>query len=135
MKAFLDSNIFIYSFLNQDVAKKSVAAKIVAQSVRDRNGYVSLQVANEFCNVMTKKSAKTADEISQALQVLDKLNFVQASTVTVRKALEIKDRYDIQFYDALIVAAAVASGCDLILTEDLNDGQMYCGIKAVNPFK
>ena len=135
MRVFLDSNIFVYSFLNQDVVKKSVAAKIVAQSVRDRNGYVSLQVANEFCNVMTKKSGKAIDEISRALDVLDKLNFVQISTATARQALEFKSRYGIQFYDALIVAAAVASGCDLILTEDLNDGQMYYGIKAVNPFK
>ena len=41
----------------------------------------------------------------------------------------------VYFYDALIVAAAEASGCDEILTEDLNDGQVYCGVKAVNPFK
>ena len=37
MKVFLDSNIFLYSFLNQDVAKKSTAAKIVADAIRDRN--------------------------------------------------------------------------------------------------
>ena len=74
MKTFIDSNVFIYSFLNQGVGKKQVA-------------------------------------------------------------LEIKGQYGIQFYDALMVAAAEASGCDEILTEDLNDGQIYCGVKAVNPFK
>ena len=50
-------------------------------------------------------------------------------------AIDTKERYGIQFYDALIVAAAEANGCDEILTEDLNDGQTYCGIRAVNPFK
>jgi predicted nucleic acid-binding protein len=51
------------------------------------------------------------------------------------KALEIKKRYDLQFYDSLIIAAAEASGCDKILTEDLADGQVCCGVKAENPFK
>lgn len=51
------------------------------------------------------------------------------------RALAIRSRYGIQFYDALIIAAAEANGCDEILTEDLNDGQTYCGVTAVNPFK
>ena len=45
-----------------------------------------------------------------------------------------KLEYGIQFYDAQIIAAAERLGCASILTEDLNDGQMYCGIIAVNPF-
>ena len=101
MKTFIDSNVFIYSFLNQGVGKKQVAARLLAQAIRDGNGYISLQVVKE----------------------------------SVRRALEIKSQYGIQFYDALMVAAAEASGCGEILTEDLNDGQIYCGVKAVNPFK
>ena len=58
MKRFLDSNVFLYAFLNQDVGKKTVAAKILAEAVREDNGYVSLQVAKEFCNVMIKRSGK-----------------------------------------------------------------------------
>lgn len=59
MKIFLDSNVFLYSFLDQDVAKKATAAKIVAERVRDGNGYISLQVVKEFCNVLIKKSSKS----------------------------------------------------------------------------
>lgn len=51
------------------------------------------------------------------------------------EALQIKDRYGIQFFDSLLLAAASDSGCNEILTEDLADGQTYCGVKAVNPFK
>ena len=51
------------------------------------------------------------------------------------KALAIKAQYGIQFYDSLVLAAAEANGCDTILTEDLNDGQMYGTVKAENPFK
>ena len=135
MKVFLDTNVFLYAFLNQDVAKKMVAAKILAAAIRDGNGYVSLQVAKEFCNVMTKKSHKPVSEVAVALDLISRFNCTAGTFGNVRRALEIKGQYGIQFYDALIVAAAEANGCDEILTEDLNDGQVYCGIKAVNPFK
>ncbi len=52
-----------------------------------------------------------------------------------RRALDVQDKYGISFYDALIVATAESLGCHEILTEDLNDGQTYCGMVAVNPFK
>lgn len=58
MKTFIDSNVFIYSFLNQGVGKKQVAARLLARAIRDGNGYISLQVVKEFCNVLTKKSNK-----------------------------------------------------------------------------
>ena len=135
MKVFLDTNVFLYAFLNQDVAKKMIAAKILATAMRDGNGYVSLQVAKEFCNVMTKKSSKPISELAVALALISRFNCTAGSFGKVRRALEIKNQYGIQFYDALMVAAAEASACNEILTEDLNDGQTYCGIKAVNPFK
>ena len=135
MKVFLDSNVFLYSFLNQDVAKKATAAKIVAEAVRHECGCISLQVVKEFCNVLLKKSTKTADEVKAATKIFEKLNLVKGSLDLVRRALEIKERYQIQFYDSLMVAAAEAGDCEKIYSEDLNDGQLYCGIKAVNPFK
>ena len=47
----------------------------------------------------------------------------------------IKKQYGLQFYDSLMLAAAEAAGCSEFLSEDLNDGQVYCGLKVVNPFK
>ena len=135
MKTFIDSNVFIYSFLNQGVGKKQVAARLLAQAIRDGNGYISLQVVKEFCNVLTKKSNKPMSEILCALDIFSRFNLEEGTFASVRRALEIKGQYGIQFYDALMVAAAEASGCAEILTEDLNDGQIYCGVKAVNPFK
>ena len=40
-----------------------------------------------------------------------------------------------RFIDSLLLAAAEANGCSEFWSEDLNDGQMYCGMKAINPFK
>ena len=60
---------------------------------------------------------------------------VAASLETIKRALEIRDSYSIQFYDALMLSSAEAAACDIIFTEDLNDGQLYGTVKAINPFK
>lgn len=135
MKAFLDTNIFLYSFLDQDVGKKAIAAKLVADAIRWQNGFVSLQVVKEFCNVMVKKSGRPASEISRALNIFHCVQMVAASLETIKRALEIRDSYSIQFYDALMLSSAEAAACDIIFTEDLNDGQLYGTVKAINPFK
>ena len=135
MKVFLDTNVFLYSFLNQDTRKKAVAAMLVTEAVRRQNGYVSLQVVKEFCNVMVKKSGKPVSKIFQAIDVFRRMNMINGALDMVRRALEIRERHDIQFYDSLMLSAAEAAGCDTIYTEDLNDGQIYVGVRAINPFK
>jgi len=134
-RSFLDTNVFLYAFLNQNDAKKSIAARIVSNAVLSGNGYVSLQVVNEFCNVMVKKSGKSLSEILEATKLFARFNMVEGSLRLTNRALEIKDAYGVQSYDSLMLAFSEAAGCNEILTEDLNDGQMYGSVKAVNPFK
>ncbi len=72
------------------------------------------------------------------LELLSEMRRISRTAVDdqlVLRAVEIQGIYGIQFYDAQIVAAAERLGCDRILTEDLNDGQVYCSITAVDPFK
>ena len=63
------------------------------------------------------------------------LNRMDMTTALVNDAIEIKTRYELQYYDALIVAAAKRGGCDTLLTEDLSDGQTYDGVLCRDPFK
>ena len=134
-RTFLDTNVFLYAFLNQDAAKKSVAARIISNAVLSGDGYVSQQVVNEFCNVMVKKSGKSLSEILEATKLFARFNMVEGSLRLTDRALEIKDAFGVQFYDSLMLAFSEAAGCVEILTEDLNDGQMYGSVKAVNPFR
>lgn len=135
MKVFIDTNVFLYAFLNQDVNKKQKAIAEIVRLIESGNGYVSTQVLKEFCNVMLKKSGKTGAELVKPLAVVEEFNVIPDSVDMVRRAMEIKDLYGLQFYDSLILAAAESAGCDEILTEDLNHGQVYCGVEAANPFK
>jgi len=52
-----------------------------------------------------------------------------------RLCSRLRSQYGLHFFDSLLLAAAEANRCDTSLTEDLNDGQVYCGVRAVNPFK
>ena len=135
MKVFLDTNVFLYAFLNQDVAKKAKAAMLIAQSVKDCNGYVSMQIVKEFCNVMVKKSGKSAAEMGRAIGIFAKMQMVEASLKLVQRALEICEAFNVQFFDSLLLASAERAGCGVLYTEDLNDGQLYGSVRAVNPFK
>ena len=132
---FIDTNVLVYFVDGRNRAKQSIARTVIADAIGNPEYVMSLQVLNEFANVSLKKLGMTEDEVRQYIEAFQRMRIVfQQSGWTVR-ALEIRKQYGLQFYDSLLLAAAEASGCDEFWTEDLNDGQMYCGIKVVNPFK
>ena len=132
---FLDSNIFVYFIDPRNPGKKSIAESLVETALTDPRYVISDQVLNEFANVAMKKLALTEDEVRDYIVDFQNITRTRESQGKTLRALEIKKRYGTQFYDSLLLATAEANGCDEFLSEDLNDGQLYCGIKAVNPFK
>ena len=132
---FFDSNVLVYIATNQDAAKKKVALELVASAIGSQNGVISLQVLREVANCMFKKSKDSVERIRETLSGFDALDFQGDSRELLNRGMDIKDQYGIQFYDALIVASAEAAGCDTLYSEDMGDGQVYCGIRVVNPFK
>ena len=132
---FLDSNILIYAADETQPEKFERACNIVEDAISGRGYVISSQVLNEFASVMYRKLKKSDNEVRELISIARTIKTVPLLPEWTQLAIDTKERYGIQFYDALIVAAAEANGCDEILTEDLNDGQEYCGIRAVNPFK
>ncbi len=63
------------------------------------------------------------------------MKFLDTNVFVYFRALEVKKEYGLQFYDSLVLATAESYGCDELLTEDLNEGQVYGGVRAVNPFR
>ena len=84
---------------------------------------------------MYRKFKKPDEEVDDLLSVLETINTVPLNPKLTRRAIEIKKRYGLQFYDSLLLATAEANGCEEFWSEDLSDGQVYCGMKVVNPFK
>ena len=132
---FLDTNILIYSIDTRDARKQHLAREIVFNAEESENYLISSQVLNEFSNVALKKLFLPKEQVLALVWEFEAIRSVPVLPSWTARALEIMGLYGIQFFDSLLLAAAEANGCDEILTEDLNDGQSYCGIRAVNPFK
>jgi len=132
---FLDTNVFVYFVDDRDPVKQARARLIIAESIESPRCMISGQVLNEFANVALKKLALDEDEVRAYVDEFRSIRTVETRTVLTERALELKKLYGLQFYDSLLLATAEANGCDEFLTEDLNDGQSYCGVKTVNPFK
>lgn len=131
---FLDTNILVYAALNQDPRKHRLAALLVKDALQMNDGAISAQVISEFTNILFKKTKRRPDEIRKLIEIFSPLNRIDMTAILVDDAIGIKERYGIQYYDALIIAAAKQCGCDTILSEDLDDGQVYDGILCRNPF-
>ena len=132
---FIDTNVVVYASDPSDQRKNELAVEILADAFDNDKYVISSQVLNEFVNTALNKLKKTDEEVVGHLRQLKTMRVVPLSAEWLERAIEIRSRYDLQFYDSLLLAAAEALGCDEFLTEDLNDGQMYGNVKAVNPFK
>ena len=132
---FLDTNVLIYSIDGKDPAKQVVAREIVVSAVRGGGFLISAQVLNEFSNIALLKLKLSVEEVRKFVSFFSRIGVVSLESRWTDAALLLKQRYETQFFDSLLLAAAQENGCDEILTEDLNDWQMYGSVKAVNPFK
>jgi len=132
---FFDTNILVYAATDQDPRKRDIARELINHAIEvNHDGCISTQVLQEFCNTMFRKSLRTRKEIDGMLDYFRELVASDVTIDIVRRAVEVKGEYGIQFYDALIVATAFKLNCLEIVSEDLNPGQTYCGMAVVNPF-
>ena len=132
---FLDTNVLVYSIDGKDPTKQVVAREIVVSAVRGGGFLISAQVLNEFSNIALLKLKLSVEEVRKFVSFFSRIGVVSLESRWTDAALLLKQRYETQFFDSLLLAAAQENGCDEILTEDLNDGQMHGSVKAVNPFK
>lgn len=132
---FIDTNVWVYALTDQDHAKKRKAAELIVKTFLEDTICVSSQVLQEFANFAFKKTQKTAEEINAVLKKIASYTFVPDSKDLVIQGVAMKEEYDVGFYDALMLSAANKAKCEVIYTEDLNDGQRYGAVMAVNPFK
>jgi predicted nucleic acid-binding protein len=132
---FLDTNVFVYLFDDTDPRKRGMAADIVAEAIERGTGAISYQVAQEALNVLTRKLNATPTAAQRFLDdVLSPLWRLGPSPELFERALQLRSRYDFGWYDALIVAAALACGSERLLSDDLQHGQRIGRLRIVNPF-
>jgi len=133
-KFFADTNVLLYAASKSadDQPKKQAARALLA----GQDIGLSAQVLQEFYAVaITKKRLQmTHDEAMAVLQSLAAYPVVPITRELVMEAAELRQRYQISYWDAAIVAAAKQMGCSTVYSEDLNAGQEYDSVTVVNPF-
>jgi predicted nucleic acid-binding protein len=128
---FFDTNVLLY-LLSADAARADRIEEELAGG-----GTVSVQVLDEFASVALRKLGMSVTEIREALEPITAICHVVPLTVEIhQRGLQVAGRYRFSFNDALIVAAALESGCTMLYTADLQDGQVIDGTLAIkNPFR
>ncbi len=135
---FLDSNIFICLFDSTNQRKQATARALIEAAIETDRGCISFQVVQETLRVITGKLPQPiTPEAAQAFlqHSLAPLWRIMPSTGLYARGLQLQSRWQLAFYDSLIVAAALEAGCKRLLTEDMQHGQRIEGLQIENPFK
>jgi predicted nucleic acid-binding protein len=133
---FVDTNVLLYAV---STAREEAAKARAARKVLDADDLaLSVQVLQEFYVQATRTGRKDRLTHEQAALLVESwLRFpAQETTVALlRGALETKRRHRLSYWDAAVVAAARALGCEVLLSEDLAHGRDYDGVRVVDPFR
>lgn len=135
-RTFLDSNVLVYAVDESpaEKAKHTVAVELLSAQAEDLA--VSTQVLQEFYVVTTRKLKNPLSEerAANAVRGIAKLDVVGVDAPLVLAAIDTSRAAKISLRDALIIEAASRAGCDRVLSEDLNAGQVVHGVRIENPF-
>ena len=131
IKPFIDTNILLY-LLSEDNEKADRAEEIV-----HAGGRISVQVLNEFANVARRKIAMSWEETNEALKLLRSICPTDPLTLeSHERGLLVAERYRLSIYDSMIIAAALIGNCEILYSEDMQDGLLIDHqLRILNPFK
>lgn len=135
--AFVDTNVLIYAFANDDKERAPIAQELLDHLIDTQSLRTSSQVLQETFVTITRKGQRTLT-IDEALFALDRLAehpMFQTDYAAIRAAAELSAQHKFCFWDALIVVSAARSGAKVLYSEDLQHGRTILGVKIVNPFR
>ena len=133
---FVDTNVLLYSEDGADRAKHETARRWLRELWLRRCGRISTQVLHEFYANATRKlrPAMAAGDARAEVRRYQRWQPWVVDHATVETAWSVESRYRLNYWDALMVAAAQQQGCGMLLTEDLQHNQEFDGLRIVNPF-
>jgi predicted nucleic acid-binding protein len=137
VKYFVDTNLLMYAHDTSAGDKHERAKALLEELWRDRTGVVSTQVLQELSVNLRKKVRRPLDAKATRDIVADYLTWqvIVNGGDSILEAIDLESRYQIAFWDALVVQAAQVSGAEILYSEDLSDGQTYGTVRVVNPLR
>jgi len=133
-KAFFDTNVLLYLY-GGPMEKQVRAKEVFRLHAAEGRLLLSSQIIQEFYVAGARKLGMPRNVLRDIVSALLNCPLVIVGPSQISAALDKEERYQICFWDALIIAAAETGGADVLYTEDLNNGQQYGGITVRNPFR
>ncbi len=132
-EVFLDTNVLVYAFDTSDREKQARALAVLAQHP---DATISTQVLLEWFAAVTRKLTPPMPPATaqKSLESLAKLSMATADAELVVRAAQTSVEHQLSIWDAIVIEAAAIAGCRVLLSEDLNDGQVIRGVRVQNPF-
>jgi predicted nucleic acid-binding protein len=133
---FVDTNILIYSHDTHDEAKHRAAENLLAQLWISGLGILSTQVLQEFYSAATRKLRPPLTSAQARYVVRDYSEWCRVDTdpLLIISASRLSEQHSINFWDALIIEAALRAGATELVTEDLHNGRRFSQLTVRNPF-
>lgn len=133
---FVDTNILLYA-ISRDPEERDKAER-ANQILAGRDLALSVQVLQEFYVQATRASRPdplTHERAVELVEAFMRFPVVAITAELMRAAFATRQRFVLSYWDAVILEAGRSLGCDVVLSEDLSDGEDYGGIRVVNPFR
>ena len=136
MATFVDTNVLVYAHDTSDAARQPIAAQLLDDLWRSRDGLLSTQVLTEFYAVVTRKFDPPIPrrEARALIDAYAAWPLVQVDAPLIVAASALEEQHSLSFWDALIVEAARRGGANRLVSEDLQHGRRIAGLVIANPF-
>lgn len=135
MRFFVDTNVLVYADDRDAPEKRARAREIIRSAFRQRTGAVSHQVLRELFVAATRKLDLSAVAARRRVELYARLDVVSLSLTDLLAAIDLTRLHSLSLWDALIFRAALIGGCQVLYSEDLQDGFRLEGLEVVNPFR
>ena len=131
---FIDTNIWLYAFIEEDDAPKSTVARRLLQIVEP---VVSTQVINEVCVNLLKRRIFTEEEVRTLIDSFyEKYQVIELTQEVLKKASTLRERYSLSFWDSMIIAGALIAKVSILYSEDMQHGlNIESKLQIHNPFR
>ena len=131
---FVDTNVLIYAVDDADLSKQRAAREWRSELWKGRRGRTSFQVLQEFYAKVMQKSLASRAAVRAEIRDLLAWHPVVIDAGILSEGWRIQDRFQLSFWDSLVVAAAKAASCAYLLTEDMQANQDVDGVVIISPF-
>jgi predicted nucleic acid-binding protein len=134
---FCDTNVIVYAYDRSAGEKRRIARELVERLWTSGDGMVSIQVLQELFVSLTRKASPPlpAAEARIIVEDLSTWQVIEPGSHDVLEAVDVSVRWQLSFWDAMIVAAARKGGATVLWSEDMKDGESYDGVLVRNPFQ